>query len=295
MPVLWQLLRVRRLPRRVSGGRGDQAGRRSSLPVRLRPLHRLRGVLRAVPGALDRDVPGARLMRATIDGNEAAASVAYRVDRLRAHLQPRGDMGVLDAEASAALSSSLDYLATLPRMPRVENGMFVVSSMADVGAEPWRQPRRSAGGLSSPVRAPRPCAGPPSRARCRSAARWTRQPRRRPRPAPQRSRRPPPPAPRRRGGPGRLGGQRAGAFEDLAGRLRDSMVVPNSVALLRGNEGHRDLHQSEADRAVPDRLGHGYPLPARVRGRRLVQRLERHPVYVARHGWRPGTRIRGRG
>ena len=33
-------------------------GPRAPLPVRLRPLHRLRRVLRAVPGALDRDGPG---------------------------------------------------------------------------------------------------------------------------------------------------------------------------------------------------------------------------------------------
>ena len=65
--------------------------------LRLRPLHRLPGVLRAVPGAFDRDDPGrgagsarmrswrpairwtgVQLMRATVDGNEAAASVAYR-------------------------------------------------------------------------------------------------------------------------------------------------------------------------------------------------------------------------
>src|SRR6187200_2685851 len=77
-----QLHRVRRLPGGVPGGRGDQARRRSRLRVRLRPLHRLRGVLPAVPGALDRDVPGARLMRATIDGNEAAASVAYRLNEV---------------------------------------------------------------------------------------------------------------------------------------------------------------------------------------------------------------------
>ena len=53
------------------------------LPVRLRPLHRLRGVLRAVPGARDRDGRGAPTeMRATIDGNEAAASVAYRLNEV---------------------------------------------------------------------------------------------------------------------------------------------------------------------------------------------------------------------
>jgi pyruvate-ferredoxin/flavodoxin oxidoreductase len=35
-----------------------------------------------MPGALDRDVSGARLMPVTIDGNEAAASVAYRLSEL---------------------------------------------------------------------------------------------------------------------------------------------------------------------------------------------------------------------
>ena len=50
-----QLLRVRRLPGGVPGGCRDQARRRVALPVRLRPLHRLRGLLRAVPRARDRD------------------------------------------------------------------------------------------------------------------------------------------------------------------------------------------------------------------------------------------------
>ena len=58
VPVVRQLLRVRRLPGRVPGGRGDQARAGAPLPVRLRPLHRLPGVLRAVPGALDRDGAG---------------------------------------------------------------------------------------------------------------------------------------------------------------------------------------------------------------------------------------------
>ena len=61
VPVVRQLLRVRRLPGRLPRGRRDQAGRGAPLPVRLRPLHRLRGVLRAVPGARDRDGRGARL------------------------------------------------------------------------------------------------------------------------------------------------------------------------------------------------------------------------------------------
>ena len=39
-------------------------------------------LLRAVPGALDRDVPGARVMRETLDGNGAAASVAYRLNEV---------------------------------------------------------------------------------------------------------------------------------------------------------------------------------------------------------------------
>ena len=83
VPVVRQLLRVRRLPRRLPGGRRDQAGRGAPLPVRLRPLHRLRGVLRAVPGARDRDGRGARLRCApTVDGNEAAASVAYRLNEV---------------------------------------------------------------------------------------------------------------------------------------------------------------------------------------------------------------------
>src|ERR1700691_1990560 len=46
-------------------------------------MHRLRRVFRAVPGALDRDGPGGeRMTRVTIDGNEAAASVAYRLNEV---------------------------------------------------------------------------------------------------------------------------------------------------------------------------------------------------------------------
>ena len=58
VPVVRQLHRVRRLPRRLPRGRGDQARSGAALPVRLRPLHRVPGVLRAVPGALDRDGAG---------------------------------------------------------------------------------------------------------------------------------------------------------------------------------------------------------------------------------------------
>src|SRR5450755_615428 len=39
-------------------------------------------MLRAVPGALDRDGPGGRMTRATVDGNEAAVSVAYRLNEV---------------------------------------------------------------------------------------------------------------------------------------------------------------------------------------------------------------------
>ena len=60
VPVVRELLRVRWLPRGVPGGRGDQARQGIPIRVRLRPLHGLRGVLRAVPGAFDRDVPGER-------------------------------------------------------------------------------------------------------------------------------------------------------------------------------------------------------------------------------------------
>ena len=82
VPVVRELLRVRRLPRGVPGGRGDQARRRAPLPVRLRPLYGLWDMLRAVPRARHRDGPGGRLMRATLDGNEAAASVAYRLNEV---------------------------------------------------------------------------------------------------------------------------------------------------------------------------------------------------------------------
>ena len=58
VPVLRQLLRVRRLPRCLPGGCCDQARPGHPLPVRLRPVHRLRRLLRAVPGPRDRDDPG---------------------------------------------------------------------------------------------------------------------------------------------------------------------------------------------------------------------------------------------
>ena len=83
LPVLRQLLRVRRLLRRLPGGRGHQARRRAALRVRLRPVHRLRRVLPAVPRARHRDGPGGLSRCASpIDGNEAAVDVAYRLNEL---------------------------------------------------------------------------------------------------------------------------------------------------------------------------------------------------------------------
>src|SRR5215217_4854169 len=73
---------MRRLPRRVPGGRGHQARSGIRLRLRLRPLYGVPRLLRAVSRAFDRDVPGVRLMRATVDGNEAAASVAYRLNEV---------------------------------------------------------------------------------------------------------------------------------------------------------------------------------------------------------------------
>src|SRR5512132_2249731 len=73
---------MRWVPGRMSGGRGKQARPGQPLPVRLRPLHRLPGVLRAMPGALDRAVPGATLLRVTVARNEAAASIAHRLSEV---------------------------------------------------------------------------------------------------------------------------------------------------------------------------------------------------------------------
>jgi hypothetical protein len=66
VPVLRQLLRVRRLPGRLPRGRGDQARARAQVRVRLRQGHRLRRVLRAVPGACDRDGPRERVTHAAL-------------------------------------------------------------------------------------------------------------------------------------------------------------------------------------------------------------------------------------
>ena len=60
LPFVRQLLRVRRVPRRLSRGRCDQARAWQPVPLRLRPLHGLRDVLRAMPGPRDRDGRGAK-------------------------------------------------------------------------------------------------------------------------------------------------------------------------------------------------------------------------------------------
>src|SRR5580704_6405141 len=73
---------MRRLPGGLPGGRRDQARPGEPLPLRLRPVHRLRHLRRPVPGARHRDDGGEPLMRATIDGNEAAVSVAYRLNEV---------------------------------------------------------------------------------------------------------------------------------------------------------------------------------------------------------------------
>ncbi len=58
LPVLRQLLRVRRLLRCVPGRCDHQARPRQPIPVRLRSVHRLRRLLRAVPLPRDHDDPG---------------------------------------------------------------------------------------------------------------------------------------------------------------------------------------------------------------------------------------------
>ena len=58
LPVVRQLLRVRRLLRRLSGGRDHQARARQTLPVHLRPVHGLRDLLRAVSVPCDQHDPG---------------------------------------------------------------------------------------------------------------------------------------------------------------------------------------------------------------------------------------------
>src|SRR5580692_6486290 len=94
MPVLRQLLRMRQLPRRMSGNRDRQARSEPWLSSQHGAVHRLRRVRRAVP--VPRDGDGARdrrrtrlshgsppmSTRTTMDGNTAVAHVAYRVNEV---------------------------------------------------------------------------------------------------------------------------------------------------------------------------------------------------------------------
>src|ERR1044071_1595863 len=100
---------MRRLSGRVSRGLGDQARSRSSLPLRLRPLHRLRRVLRAMPRARDRDDSGDRPVRTTVDGNEAAACVAYRLSEVCCiyPITPSSPMAELADEWSTARRTNI--------------------------------------------------------------------------------------------------------------------------------------------------------------------------------------------
>src|ERR1700722_8219690 len=95
---------MRRLPRRVPGGRGDQTRGWAPLRVRLRQLYRLRRLLRSMPGTCHRDVPGAEMTRATVDGNEAAVSVAYRLNEVCCiyPITPSSPMAELADEWSSA-------------------------------------------------------------------------------------------------------------------------------------------------------------------------------------------------
>ena len=65
LPFLRQLLRVRRLLRRLPGGRDRQARAGKTLSVHLRAVHRLRGLLRAMSVPLHQHDPGAERRRLT--------------------------------------------------------------------------------------------------------------------------------------------------------------------------------------------------------------------------------------
>ena len=86
VPVVRELLRVRRLPRRLPGGRGDQA--RPGLRYRFDydRCTGCRACFEQCPVHSIEMFPERALMRATVDGNEAAASVAYRLQRGLLHL-----------------------------------------------------------------------------------------------------------------------------------------------------------------------------------------------------------------
>ena len=57
LPLLWQLLRMRQLLRRLPGAGDRQAWQRAQIQRQPRPLHRLRGLLRSMPLSRDRNDP----------------------------------------------------------------------------------------------------------------------------------------------------------------------------------------------------------------------------------------------
>ena len=124
LPFLRQLLRVRQLLRGLPRGRHHQARAGPALPFRVRQLHGLRRLLRAMPLPCHRDncrarmrmegVPtrgeaseqrmrGMRREITTMDGNTAVAHVAYRVNEVCAiyPITPSSTMAELADEWSA--------------------------------------------------------------------------------------------------------------------------------------------------------------------------------------------------
>src|SRR6201997_2688423 len=95
---------MRRLSRRMPRGRGDQTRGWASVQVRLRQVHRLCRLLRSVPGTCHRDVSGADMTHATMDGNEATVSVAYRLNEVCCiyPITPSSPMAELADEWSSA-------------------------------------------------------------------------------------------------------------------------------------------------------------------------------------------------
>ena len=115
LPLLRQLLRVRRLLRRLPGARDRQARARQALPLRLRPVHRLRGLLRAVPVPRDRDDPGA--VRMSIDVGATPATAA-RSGRLRPTARKVAMIDGNEAAASSPTASTRSARSTRSRRPR---------------------------------------------------------------------------------------------------------------------------------------------------------------------------------
>src|SRR5580692_8805180 len=76
---------MRQLLCRLPRGRDRQARCRPPLSIRLREMHRLRGLLRAVPVSRHRDDRRTGMKTSTtstMDGNTAVAHVAYRLNEV---------------------------------------------------------------------------------------------------------------------------------------------------------------------------------------------------------------------